>query len=198
MKKSLSSLIGYRVSEIKPLKVLVACALLTALAIVFKTVLQFSFPMFGVKSQEINFSYAILMFSGYLFGPLWGGAVGAAADLIACLISGEGAPIIGITVTNFLVGALPGVLQWISRRKKLPLWTVIPFTLVLTSLASLHNSWWIKLIYVPGKAYWLYALPRLAFTVLIIFPLNTVILYILLTRVVPALKRTGFLPKERI
>ncbi len=164
---------------------IVACALLMAMAIVLKTLLQFSVPMFGVKSQEINFSYAVIMFAGYVFGPLWGGIVGLGSDLIGCLISGEGAPIIGLTVTNLLVGVLPGLLRLIVRERYKKFYVLFPFTLVLICLASLHNSYWIRLVFVPHLTYWVYALPRLAFSALIAFPLNAVIIWILVIKVLP-------------
>lgn len=162
-----------------------ACALLMAMAIVLKTVLQFSVPMFGVKSQELNFSYSVIMFAGYVFGPLWGGIVGIGADLIGCLISGEGAPIIGLTVTNFFVGALPGILRLIVGDKYKKVYVLFPFTLILICLASLHNSVWIRMIYVPHLTYWVYALPRLAFSALIVFPLNAVIIWLLVSKILP-------------
>lgn len=189
-------LFGYSRNDSKALlKTITSCALLLALGVITKTFIQFSIPMFGVKSQELNFSYSVIMFAGIVFGPLWGGLVGLGADLIGCLISAEGAPIIGIAVTNFLVGFIPGVYCFIIKEKIVKLQWLLPFNLILISLASLHNSFWIKMIFLPEKGYWVYALPRLAFTALIIFPLNSVIIYVLLKKVVPALKKTGLLPQ---
>lgn len=174
---------------------LVSCALLMAIAIVLKTLLQFSVPMFGVKSQEINFSYAVIMFAGYVFGPIWGGIVGIGADLIGCLISAEGAPIIGLTITNCFVGMLPGIIRLILKDRYKKAYFLFPLTLVLVCLASLHNSYWIKLIYVPHLTYWAYALPRLGFSALIVFPLNSIVIWILITKILPLI--TGNLSEKK-
>lgn len=193
-------LFGYSKGDRRSLlKTVVSCALLMAIAVICKAILVISVPMFGVEGQEINLGYAIIMFTSCLYGPVWGGLVGFGADFLGFLIdSNGGGYAIGIGLTNILMGVIMGILAVLFKEKIKKPAVMIPASLVLTVAASLHNSLWIAVIYgFVSKPYWVYALPRLGFGVLINFPLNTFVLYVLLNRITPILQKAGLVRKNR-
>ena len=103
-------LLGYRKSDRHSLlRALAASALLMALATICKAFLVVSVPMLGVEGQEINFGYTMIMFSGALFGPMWGGLVGLGADFLGFLLDNNGyAYSPGLAVTNIFIGCFSG------------------------------------------------------------------------------------------
>ena len=174
------------------IKTLIVCALMVALSVVLKRFLEIQVPLFGVKAQSINFSYVAIMFSGLLYGPIWGGLVGVCSDLICCALLPQGAIIIGITATNFVVGALAGGFAWLFRENRKKIIPVAGLCLSVSVISSLSNSLWIWLAYSGLTAkytYLAYALPRLAFSLCLMFPVNTVLLVLIMQKVVPVLER---------
>ncbi len=192
-------LLGYSKSDRHSLlRTLAASALLMALATICKAFLVLSVPMLGVEGQEINFGYTMIMFSGALFGPVWGGLVGLGADFLGFLLDNNGyAYSPGLAVTNIFVGCFSGIISVAFREKLKKLYVLIPFCFLTMTLASLNNSLWLTVIYgMVKKSFWAFSLPRLGFTVLVNFPLNTIILFTLMTKVEPILRKSGLLPKR--
>ena len=171
-------------------KTIIICALLIAITVVLKRVVEIQVPLFGVtKGQSINFSFAIIMFAGFIFGPVWGGIVGVASDLLACLLFPQGAIIIGLMATNFIVGFLAGDFAYVFMKNHRKLIPLAIFCLFISLLTSPLNSFWIITGYGINTPFLVYALPRLGFSVCIMFPINTVLLYIIMNKIVPILER---------
>ena len=92
-------------------------ALFLAIAIVIKLSTAFYLPILGAAGLKIDFSGVFSAFPAILFGPWYGGAVFALADLLGTLIKPAGAYIPALTVTQFVTGVLIGYLwKFISSK----------------------------------------------------------------------------------
>ena len=89
------------------LRVMAAAALLCALSIILGKYLAFNI------TASIRFSLENLpiLMAGLFFGPVVGGVVGVAADLIGCMLVGY-TPIPLVTVGGALVGIVAGATAW--------------------------------------------------------------------------------------
>ncbi|MBQ2212799.1 MAG: hypothetical protein II410_07940, partial [Ruminococcus sp.] len=66
------------------------------------------------------------------------------------------------------------------------------FCLVASAVTSILNSFWISLAY-TSVSFWVYLIPRLAAALFIGVPLYTAILWLILKKVVPSLKKSHLL-----
>ncbi len=97
------------------LRILCAAALLAALSIVLGKLLSISTPIFRFSFENLP-----ILMAGVFFGPVIGGVVGTAADLLGCLMVGyEINPL--ITLGAALIGVLSGLIAHIYTRKGRPL-----------------------------------------------------------------------------
>ena len=71
------------------------------------------------NAVKFSVSFVSVYVSGALFGPVWGGFVGAAADVISHFANPVGAYLWQLTLIELVYGALYGVFFWRSRRKKI-------------------------------------------------------------------------------
>lgn len=113
------------------LRVMIAAALLCALSIIFGKYLAFN------VTGSIRFSLENLpiLLAGVYFGPLVGGIVGVAADLIGCMLVGY-TPIPLVTVGAVVVGATSGaVVRYICPRRPDRIGTPWVFVPVMTAHA---------------------------------------------------------------
>lgn len=87
---------------------LVVCGLLTALGVILGGLLSIPAVPFGSYSLKIGFGVLPVILSGVLFGPAYGGIVGALTDLIQALLFPKGAYMPWFTVVGiFRFGARP-------------------------------------------------------------------------------------------
>lgn len=92
----------------KSLLALVQCALLLAVSLVFRYFSQM-IPIAGVGSMRISVSVFFTKIPALLFGPIYGGTVGALADFLGWVIRpDEGAYIFPMTLTAALGGIIAG------------------------------------------------------------------------------------------
>ncbi len=91
-------------------------AVFLALAVVLKLVTTFYLPIMGASGLKIDFSGVFSAFPSILFGPWYGGAVCAAADLLGYVLKPSGAFIPALTLTQFLSGFLIGVAALVIKR----------------------------------------------------------------------------------
>lgn len=84
-------------------KRIAALAFLIALEVVLSRFLSLSLP-----TIKIGFAFLPLAVAGILYGPLWAGAAGAAADVLGALLFPIGAYFPGFTLTQFLCGCVYG------------------------------------------------------------------------------------------
>lgn len=88
------------------LKVMAASALLCALSIVLGKYLAISTELFRISFENLP-----VLMAGVFFGPLVGGVVGAAADLVGCLMVGYTINPL-ITVGAASIGVVAGLISW--------------------------------------------------------------------------------------
>lgn len=110
MKKTAPVPATYRTPIFGSVRMLCVAALLTALSIVLGKYLAISTPLFRISFENLP-----ILMAGIFFGPLIGGAVGAIADLVGCVLVGYAINPI-ITVGGVLVGVLSGLVSLLSTR----------------------------------------------------------------------------------
>lgn len=85
-------------------------AVFLSIALVLKLTTTFYLPILGASGLKIDFSGIFSAFPSLLFGPWYGGAVCALADVLGAVIKPSGAYIPLLTLTQFLSGFLVGVM----------------------------------------------------------------------------------------
>lgn len=85
-------------------------AVFLSFALVLKTLTSFYLPILGAAGLKVDFSGIFTAFPALIFGPLYGGAVCALADILGFLIKPSGAYIPLMTVTAFASGFLIGLI----------------------------------------------------------------------------------------
>ena len=96
------------------LKKLVFAALLTALCVVIGWVCK-AYLTFG--AIRITFENLPVLLAGILLGPVYGAAVGAAADIISALLAGFGINPV-ITIGSASIGIIAGVMSRYAIKNK--------------------------------------------------------------------------------
>lgn len=86
-------------------------ALLIALNVILTRVASIRIGTGGTESIRIGFGDFPVILAGILFGPLAGGIVGAAGDLVGMIISPYGGYMPQFTLTAALTGIIPGLLM---------------------------------------------------------------------------------------
>lgn len=95
------------------LKKLVFAALLTAMSVVIGMICKTYFTFGAIR---ITFDNLPVLLAGILLGPVWGGAVGAASDLVTAPLSGSVNPM--ITLGAAAIGIISGFLGKRALKKK--------------------------------------------------------------------------------
>lgn len=139
-------------------------------------------PIAGINAVRISFHGSFLQFIAILFGPLFGGAIGAASDVINVYLKHYNF-MPQFTVVAFLKGVSIGFL-WLTMKKiKLPSRALS----ILISIAipgiifTTVNTWLIyELMYHGSKAFMVLWLPRIIEEILIT-AFNTYILLAMIT-----------------
>lgn len=100
------------------LKTMTMAAMLTAMSVVIGIFCK-SFLNFGGGLFRITFENLPILMSGVMFGPVVGGIVGAATDIVSYFLSGQAYPINPIvTLGAVAVGVISGVFSRYVFRKK--------------------------------------------------------------------------------
>ena len=124
-------------------RTLVSLALLCAMEIVLARFCV----IWITNSIKITFEAIPILLAGLLFGPLAGGLVGAASDILgAAFLSGLGwTP--ALTVTPILLGVLPGLLRpLLLKKSNLPRFFTVTFPgFILGSM--LWTTCWLSFLY---------------------------------------------------
>lgn len=105
-------------SLFRSIKALVMAAMLTAMSVVIgifcKSLLNFGGGLFRITFENLP-----IILAGIMFGPLAGGAVGAATDIISYFLSGQAYPInLIVTAGAASVGVVSGLLAKYAFKKK--------------------------------------------------------------------------------
>lgn len=155
---------------------IVLAGLFTALAVVLKVFLGIPVTAFGGFAKDINLSPVVVMYSGVLLGPMGGGIVGALTDFLAWLVRPMGGYVPLFTLTNALIGVIPGLFFIKSTRApgflRLALATFATQTICSFALNTLFLIW---LGYMPPAVAWMRGV-----SAFICWPIYTVLIYLLL------------------
>ncbi|MCR5640266.1 MAG: folate family ECF transporter S component [Lachnospiraceae bacterium] len=170
--------------KIKDIRVLTITAMLVAIATVFGF---FKVPI--TQTLEIRFAFLPIAAGGMLFGPAVGMIIGILSDLLGFFVKPTGPFFPGFTISAAISGLLYGVCLY---KKQLTVVRVIVTQLLQTLVISLGlNTLNLSILYGNGF------LPLLSARLvqnLIMFPINTVMLFIILRSLQQVSKQ--FLPQE--
>ncbi|MGF7012404.1 ECF transporter S component (folate family) [Lachnospiraceae bacterium PF1-21] len=121
------------------IKKLVTLGILSGMEIILSRL--FSIAAWNLK---IGLSFLPVTAAAVIYGPLYGGLVGAFGDLVGALLFPIGAYFPGFTLTAFLTGWVFGL--FLTKRQTLP--RIIGAVLINQLLLSLLlNSFWISILY---------------------------------------------------
>ncbi|MBE6673134.1 MAG: folate family ECF transporter S component [Ruminococcaceae bacterium] len=154
------------------IRTLTLSAMLVALSVLFSSYAK------AIPDTFLRFSFENLpiLFGAVLFGPLQGGAIGCAADIISCTLIGGYAPNPILTVGIVSVGVVAGLISRIAGKKRF----TAPVLLLSVFSAHVIGNMLIK----SFGLYYMGLLPSLIF-----IPLQRVPLYL----VIGALEYTALL-----
>ncbi len=171
--------------KLKNVRVLTVSAFLVAIA----TVLGF-FKVPITELIEIRFQYLPIAVGGAMFGPAVGGVIGMLADVLGYLVKPTGAFFPGFTISSILSGIIYGLFFY---KKRITVPRIIAAELTETIVCSLViNSINLSILY--GNAFSVVVASRLL-KVLIMFPIDTIILTVVLKaipRLMPSEMKEGF------
>ncbi len=103
---------------LRNVRVLTLCAMLTAMSVVIGIFCK-SFLNFGGGLFRITFENLPILMTGILFGPILGGTVGIASDLISYLLSGQiYPPNLIVTAGAALVGIVSGLVAKLFGKER--------------------------------------------------------------------------------
>ncbi|MBQ8954632.1 MAG: folate family ECF transporter S component [Clostridia bacterium] len=166
--------------ELKRVRGLVVAAMLLALQVVLGLVAAIPVG----PSIRISFGYLALSAAGALLGPAVAPINGALADVIVFLIRPTGPYFPGFTVTGLVSGFIYGLMLY---RRDVTLRRLLVTKLLIDLICNLLlNTIWIHMLY--GKA--LFALlPSRALKNLIQYPVDVLLMYPVMKKVIPMVRR---------
>lgn len=92
-----------------PVKKLVYCSFLVAIAALLGGAGSVPVNLFGAYNLKIGFSVVPIFLAGIFFGPLWGGGVGMLADFLQAMAFPRGGYMPFFTLSNAFFGVIPGL-----------------------------------------------------------------------------------------
>ncbi len=167
--------------ELKNVRQLVLCAMLLAISVVLSRLSVYVTP-----SVKVTFDYLPIAMAGMFAGPLAGMLVGALCDYIGWLLFPTGAFFPGYTLTALLSGLVFGI----GLYKQQPtVWRVaIVRAVIVVFLHMGLNTVWSTMFF--GKSF-MALLPARALKSAIQYPIDVVLLYLLLNLVLRLRKNSG-------
>lgn len=133
---------------------------------------------------EIRFQSIPMAIGGILFGPVTGGIIGAASDVICYLVKPTGPFFPGFTISYFLTGLIFGLM--LHNKKPSLVRIIIAESLSAVLIGILLNSVWLSLLYGNG---FVAVLTARVLKEIIMIPIHSAIIY----AIVLALSRSGIL-----
>lgn len=153
--------------ELKDVKALATTAMLLAIAVVlgFYTLQVTDFI-------KIGFAFIADEMTGMMFGPVIGGLMGAAADIVKYLVRPTGAFFPGFTISGALSGVIYGVILY---KKPLSIKRIaLANGLVMIFVNICLNTYWLTLLY--GQAF-MAILPARVIKQIVLFPIYVALFY---------------------
>ena len=175
-------------AQLKNVRMLTLAGIITAASIVLE-----SFPIYLLgTSLKIYFSFLVISLGCYVYGPAVGILVGFANDTLGFLISSFGEPYFpGYLITAMLSGLIYGTLLY---RQRITVLRLVVVRLVINYGSNvLLGSVWKAMLY--GKGYYYYFTTGLVKKT-IMLPIEVLIMVLMFQLALPALARSGLLPKE--
>ena len=167
---------------------LTLAGIITAASIVLE-----SFPIYLLgTSLKIYFSFLVISLGCYVYGPAVGILVGFANDTLGFLISSFGEPYFpGYLITAMLSGLIYGTLLY---RQRITVLRLVVVRLIINYGSNvLLGSVWKAMLY--GKGYYYYFTTGLIKNTTML-PIEVLLMVLMFQLALPALARSGLLPKE--
>ena len=175
-------------AQLKNVRMLTLAGIITAASIVLE-----SFPIYLLgTSLKIYFSFLVISLGCYVYGPAVGILVGFANDTLGFLISSFGEPYFpGYLITAMLSGLIYGTLLY---RQRITVLRLVVVRLVINYGSNvLLGSVWKAMLY--GKGYYYYFTTGLVKNTTML-PNEVLLMVLMFQLALPALARSGLLPKE--
>lgn len=175
-------------AQLKNVRMLTLAGIITAASIVLE-----SFPIYLLgTSLKIYFSFLVISLGCYVYGPAVGILVGFANDTLGFLISSFGEPYFpGYLITAMLSGLIYGTLLY---RQRITVLRLVVVRLVINYGSNvLLGSVWKAMLY--GKGYYYYFTTGLIKNTTML-PIEVLLMVLMFQLALPALARSGLLPKE--
>ena len=166
--------------EFKELRNIVFCGVMGALSVVLSFVGSIRLSPY----MKIGVSEIPNLMVDYLMGPVVGGVFGAVMDFLKFLINPDGSFFPGFSISAAVAAVIFGIFLY---HRKVTFWRVlVPEILVKLIVNVGLNTLWLDMLY--GKGFWA-LLPHRIVSNLIQLPIDTVVLFAVLTAVQKAAKR---------
>ena len=175
-------------AQLKNVRMLTLAGIITAASIVLE-----SFPIYLLgTSLKIYFSFLVISLGCYVYGPAVGILVGFANDTLGFLISSFGEPYFpGSLITAMLSGLIYGTLLY---RQRITVLRLVVVRLIINYGSNvLLGSVWKAMLY--GKGYYYYFTTGLIKNTTML-PIEVLLMVLMFQLALPALARSGLLPKE--
>ena len=174
-------------AQLKNVRMLTLAGIITAASIVLE-----SFPIYLLgTSLKIYFSFLVISLGCYVYGPAVGILVGFANDTLGFLISSFGEPYFpGYLITAMLSGLIYGTLLY---RQRITVLRLVVVRLIINYGSNvLLGSVWKAMLY--GKGYYYYFTTGLIKNTTML-PIEVLLMVLMFQLALPALARSGLLPK---
>lgn len=138
----------------------------------------FGFMLFG-GIVRLSLGIVPIAMAGAILGPVYGGLVGAVADILGAVLFPQGAYFPGFTVTAFVQGFIPGIIihkafiSGLASKKELTLYVILSMALTVLVGSLGLNTLWLSILF--KKGFWI-MLPSRVTTSLIVGTINAVVL----------------------
>lgn len=168
--------------ELKHVKTITSCAMFGALAVIL--------GYFSIQIGEflkIGFSSIPNEIVAYLFGPVVAPCFGAVMDILKYMIKPTGAFFPGFTITAIVAGLINGMLLY--RKRVQFVRVIITQFIVIVVCDIVLNTFWLSILY--GKGF-MVILPIRIIKNLIMWPIESIILFIILKTLHGALEIRNF------
>ncbi len=169
-------------------KKIAVCAMFVAIGVILGGVLNIPGFTAGIYSIKIGFGTLFCILAGILYGPIYGGMVGALTDLVQALLFPKGDFQPWFTVVGIFFGLIPG-LFFIKRNLNAKFWYVLLAVTAGQIVGSvILNTILISTLY--GMPWQTLIVPRIINQAIMI-PLYTVIIFFMmkLLREQPVLRK---------
>lgn len=188
--KKFAALFTESAQEFKKIRTITLCGLFAALAFILS-----SFSIRLGEYIKIGFSGLPNEMVDFLFGPVVGSFFAATMDILKLIVNPDGAWIPGLTLNAFLAGLIYGVFLY---KKPISIWRIAAAKFIVSLVINVGlATFWLSQVYGAG---YLANLPARILKNVIMWPINTAVLYIVLKAFEKAgvFKMMGFfVPKKK-